>query len=338
MILVTGGTGLVGSHLLYNLLNRGYRIRAIYRSKSKLEAVKDIFGLYSDQPGQYFDKVEWFESDINDLPRLQHAMKDVTRVYHCAAWISFNPKYFKRLKKINIEGTANMVNLSLEHQVEKFCFVSSIASLGTTTDNTLITEETHWNPEDDNSVYAISKYAAEMEVWRGTQEGLKAVIVNPAVILGNGFRGSGSGSLVRMAQKGIKYYTPGGVAVVDVRDVVQAMIMLMESEITDQRFILAGENLHNKEFFGMLAGEFGVTPPSKSVARWKLSMLRLLDWLSSNLFGSKRRLFRSTISSLFSVAFYDGSKIEQKLPFTYTSIDDTVKWIGKTALPKKAED
>jgi len=335
MILVTGGSGLVGSHLLYNLLKKGYTVRAIYRSKSKLKGVKDIFGLYSDQPDQYFEKIEWFESDINDLPRLQLAMQGVTQVYHCAAWISFNPKHFKRLKKINIEGTANMVNLSLACQVDKFCFVSSIASLGTTPDNTLITEETHWNPEDDNSVYAISKYAAEMEVWRGTQEGLKAVIVNPSVILGNGFRSSGSGSLVRMAQRGTKYYTPGGVAVVDVRDVVQAMIMLMESEISDQRFILAGENLHHKAFFGMLAREFGVTPPSRPVARWKLSILRLLDWLSATLFGSKRRLFRSTIRSLFSVAFYDGTKIERMLPFTYTAIDDTVKWIGKTALGKK---
>jgi nucleoside-diphosphate-sugar epimerase len=329
MIRVTGGTGLVGSHLLYSLLNRGYRVRALYREGSKLDRVKQVFALYGDKATGLFEQIDWFESDVNDLPRLQLAIKGITHIYHCAAWISFDPARFKKLKKINVEGTANMVNLSLEHGIQKFCFVSSIASLGTTIDNSLITEETHWNPEDDNSVYAISKYAAEMEVWRATQEGLNAVIVNPSVILGTGLRGSGSGSLIRMASKGQKYYTPGGLAVVDVRDVVMAMIMLMESDISGERFILAGENLYNRDFFNLLAREFEVAGPTKSLSRWKLSLLRLLDWLANRFFGNRRRLFRSTIRSLFSVSFYDGSKIESTIPFTYTPVEESIKWIAK---------
>lgn len=331
MILVTGGTGLVGSHLLYNLISKGYQVRALHRKDSRLDQVRQVFALYTRDTDALFGRIQWFESGINDLPRLQLAMQGITRVYHCAAWISFDPSHFRKLKKINVEGTANMVNLSLEHKVQKFCFVSSIASLGATSSGKLITEETHWNPEEENSVYAISKYAAEMEVWRGTQEGLKAVIVNPSVILGSGLRGTGSGSLVRIAQKGLRYYTPGGISVVDVRDVVTAMTMLMESDIENRRFILAGENIRNKDLFKKLCGVFGSAKPEKPIALWKLSGLRLLDWLSNQLFGTRRRLFRSTVRSMYATAFYDGTHIEEVIPFTYTSIDDTIKWIGKTA-------
>jgi nucleoside-diphosphate-sugar epimerase len=335
MILVTGGTGLVGSHLLYHLISKGQRVRALHRKDSRLDQVEKVFSLYTEKAQSLFEKIEWFESSVNDLPNLEKAFEGVTTVYHCAAWISFDPHHFKKLKKINIEGTANMVNLSLVHKVEKFCFVSSIASLGKTTDGRLITEETHWNPEEENSVYSISKYAAEMEVWRGTQEGLNAVIVNPSVILGSGLRGTGSGSLVRMAQRGLRHYTPGGIAVVDVRDVVTAMIMLTESAVSGQRFILAGENISNQELFEKLCAAFGSEAPKKSVARWKISLLRLLDWLSSILFGTKRRLFRSTVRSMFSTSYYDGSLVEEVIPFTYTSLDDTVKWIGRSAKSKE---
>jgi len=249
MILVTGGTGLVGSHLLYRLLRRGEDVRAVYRSEKSLSQVKDIFSLYTDDPQKLFDMVEWFRADLNDIPVLKDAFADIKQVYHSAAYISFDPGHFNKLKKINVEGTANMVNLSLKAGVEKFCFVSSIAAIGKTVDGSLINEEIYWDPEEDNSVYAISKYGAEMEVWRGTQEGLNAVIVNPAVILGTGARGSGSGSIIRMAAKGAKFYTPGGIALVDVRDVVEAMLQLMDSDIENERFILAGTNIYQKEFF-----------------------------------------------------------------------------------------
>lgn len=329
MILVSGGSGLVGSHLLYRLVENGHNIRAIYRSEKRLAHVKDVFALYTSDPDTIFNKVDWFEADINDIPRLTEAFEGITQVYHSAAYISFDPAHFNTLKKINIEGTANIVNLAIAKKVSKLCYVSSIAALGETTDDELITERTYWNSEADNSVYAISKYGAEMEVWRGTQEGLDAVIVNPSVIIGTGARGSGSGSIVRMAAKGSKYYTPGGISIVDVRDVVSAMYSLMESDVKNEQFILSGSNMLLKEFFEKTATVFNVSPPSKSISKSKLKILRLADWFSSKVFGSRRRLFRTTINSIYTVNYYDGSKIEDHIAFQYTPVADTLSWAAE---------
>ncbi|MCO4822775.1 MAG: SDR family oxidoreductase, partial [Flavobacteriaceae bacterium] len=195
MILVTGGTGLVGSHLLYQLVKADQDIRAIYRSEDKLALVKKVFSYYTEDFEFLFSKIEWLKGDLNNIPLLEDAFKDVGYVYHCAAFISFDPSDYRQLRKINIDGTANIVNLSIINQVKKLCYVSSIAAVGQTETNETINENTEWNKENHHSVYAITKYGAEMEVWRGTQEGLDAVIGNPGIIIGPGFWRAGSGSL-----------------------------------------------------------------------------------------------------------------------------------------------
>ena len=179
MILVTGGTGLVGAHLLLHLLENGEeKIRAIYRKSKQIEKTKSLFELY--KKSDLFSKIGWIQADILDVPSLENAFEEVDYVYHCAGLISFNPDDENQLRKVNIEGTANIVNFCIDKKVTKLCHVSSIAALGNLTQNqTIITEETEWNPEVLHSDYAISKYGAEMEVWRGQQEGLQVVIVNP---------------------------------------------------------------------------------------------------------------------------------------------------------------
>src|SRR5690606_20504662 len=173
----TGGTGLVGSHPLYFLLKGNKQVRAIPRKNSDTESVKKVFALYTSEAESLYKKVDWVEANITDVAALTAACEGVTQVYHCAAFVTFDPSKYKILKKTNIEGTANIVNFCLANKVEKLCFVSSIATLGNTLNGDLINEQTQWNPDDKNSIYAISKYGAEMEVWRGTQEGLDAVIV-----------------------------------------------------------------------------------------------------------------------------------------------------------------
>lgn len=325
MVLVTGGTGLVGSHLLYFLLKRGETVRAVHRKSSRLESVKKVFSYYTDKADDFYNRIEWMEANVTDIPALTEAFQSVSHVYHAAAYISFDPKHFSKLQKSNIEGTANVVNLCLLNGVKKLCHVSSIATFGSSEGDALISEETQWNPEDDNNVYAITKYGAEMEVWRGTQEGLDAVIVNPGVILGEGYWNSGSGMIIKRAAKGIKYYTRGGVAVVDVQDVVIAMITLMESEVVNQKFILAGENLTNKELLNKLASGFKIDGPKREISKWKLVLFSKLDWLVSKLFGSKRRLLRSMVDSLFKTSFYDGSHIERTIDFSYTPTPVTIE-------------
>jgi len=238
MILVTGGTGLVGAHLLYKLTSQNEKIRAIYRSEHKIQLVKNVFESYSADAENLFKKIEWVEADILDIPALLEAFKDITYVYHSAAFVSFEPNKYHLLRRTNIDGTANVVNLCLSENVKKLCYVSSIATLGNELNNKPVSEDTIWNPEADNNDYAITKYGAEMEVWRGTQEGLNAVIVNPGVILGFGFWDNGTGNLFKKAQKGFKFYTSGTIALVSVEDVVKVMIDLMHSDIVNERFVL----------------------------------------------------------------------------------------------------
>ena len=226
MILVTGGTGLVGSHLLYHLSLKNDAIRAIYRTESSLEKVKKVFSYYTND-ATYFDKIEWFQADITQVPAMIPAFEDVKHVYHCAAFISFNRKDYREMRKVNIHGTAIVVNLCVDAKIEKLCFVSSIAAVGESLNDALIDEECEWNKELDNSGYSITKFGAEMEVWRASQEGVEVVIVNPGVILGSGFWNAGSGKLFSQVYNGFKYYTEGITGFVAVQDVVKPMIQLM---------------------------------------------------------------------------------------------------------------
>lgn len=320
---------MVGSHLLYKLLKTNNKVRAIYRREHKLALVKKVFSYYSADDESLFQQIEWVEADITDIPALQRAFQDIDHVYHCAAFVSFEPDKYHVLRKINIEGTANVVNLCLSHQVKKLCYVSSIAAIGHQQNpQQLITEDTNWNQDADNSVYAITKYGAEIEVWRGSQEGIDAVIINPGIIIGPGFWNSGgSSSLIKKIYKGMPYYTHGVTAYVDVDDVVRAMILLMQSPITNERFIVISENLSFKEFQQQTALALGVKPASKEATPLILGLGWRLDWLNRLLTGKRRRLSRQMTRSARSITKYDASKIKNALDFEFkpmqASIEDT---------------
>lgn len=325
MILVTGGTGLVGAHLLFHLLNENQPIRAIYRNEKKFDTVKRIFGYYTNNSDALFDTIEWVKADLNNIPQLTEAFKDVTHVYHCAAFVSFEPDKFNLLQKTNIKGTANIVNFCLDHKVEKLCYVSSIAALGASLNNKAITEDTEWNKEIDNSVYAITKYGAELEVWRGTQEGLDAVIVNPGVIIGPGIWRYGSGSLIKMIYNGLKYYTTGSTGYIDVNDVVKAMIQLVKSDVKNERYILVSENLSFKDFFTKTANYLGVKPPQKEAKPWLLNIAWCLDWLKHKLTRKRRVLSKQTANSAVTTTIYSNNKIKDAIGFEFLPMDKSIE-------------
>jgi len=320
---------LVGSHLLYKLLKTSNKVRAIYRREHKLALVKKVFSYYSADYESLFQQIEWVEADITDIPALQRAFQNIDYVYHCAAFVSFEPDKYHVLRKINIEGTANVVNLCLSHQVKKLCYVSSIAAIGHQQNpQQLITEDTHWNQDADNSVYAITKYGAEIEVWRGTQEGVDAVILNPGIIIGPGLWNSGgSSSLIKKIYKGMPYYTHGVTAYVDVDDVVRAMVLLMQSPIKNERFIVISENLSFKQFQQQTALALGVKPATKEATALILGIGWRLDWLSRLFTGKRRRLSRQMTKSARSITKYDASKIKSTLDFEFkpmqVSIEET---------------
>ena len=334
MILVTGSTGLVGSHLLFKLISDNKKVRAIYRREKTLKRVKHVFSYYSDDAEALFNKIEWIQADINDIPKLQMAFKDVTYVYHCAAFVSFEPDKYKELRKTNIEGTANIVNLSISHQIKKLCYVSSIATIGHHSNpETLIDEQTEWNSEGDNSIYGITKYGAELEVWRGTQEGLDAVIVNPGIILGPGYWNSGgSGSIFKRIYKGMTYYTTGVTGYVDVWDVVEVMKRLTESDIKNEGYILVSENMNFKNFIQKTAEALQVEAPTKEAKSWLLSVAWRLDWLNSKLFGKRRSLTKQTAKSLQNLKRYDNSKIKTALSFEFKPIEKVIEVVSQRYL------
>lgn len=332
MILVTGGTGLVGSHLLYFLLKENRPVRAIHRKNSNTEAVKKVFALYTSEADALYKKIEWVEAKITDIPALTAAFENVTQVYHCAAFISFDPGKFKILKKINIEGTANIVNLSLSKNIKKLCSVSSVATFGSTPNSELITEQTQWNPDEKNSVYAISKYGAEMEVWRGTQEGLDSVIVNPGVILGTAPNDGSSGVFIDLGASGIPFYPSGGMGIVDVEDVVKAMILLMDSSVKNEQFILVSENITYKNLLSEIAPLFQKKPPVKKLPKGIMFFVSGVDWLCNKLFGTDRKLPKATVRSMFTTSFYDASKIKNRLDFEFQPL---VKTLGRIIAERK---
>ncbi|TDI68746.1 MAG: NAD-dependent epimerase/dehydratase family protein [Bacteroidetes bacterium] len=329
MILVTGATGLVGAHLLFALLQKHNTVRATHRASSDLQAVKKVFSFYTDDVETLYKKIEWIEANIIELPALLLAFKDVNTVYHCAAFVSFNQKKYYDLTKTNVEGTANVVNLCLKNKVEKLCYVSSIATLGSTLNGKPITEETHWNPEENNNVYSITKYGAEMEVWRGMREGLNSVIVNPGVILGEGFWNSSSGIIFKNAARGMKYYTTGSSGFVDVRDVVSTMIQLVESDRSNQRYLLVAANLSYLDLFTRLSISFGKKPPSKAIGKNTMLLLSKLDAILSFLFRRKRKLLKSMVHSMYNISNYNALKITTQLDFQYTPIDETLSRVVK---------
>jgi nucleoside-diphosphate-sugar epimerase len=324
MILVTGGTGLVGAHLLYHLLKNDEKIRAIYRSEEKIKAVEKVFSYYTEDTS-LIAKIAWFKADITDIPAMIPAFVGVEKVYHCAAFISFNPKDYKEMRKVNIHGTAIIVNLSIDAKIKKLCFVGSIAAVGDSLNGDLITEENEWNKELDNSGYSITKFGAEMEVWRASQEDVEVVIVNPGVILGSGFWIAGSGKLFSQVKNGFNYYTEGITGFVGVKDVVKAMVLLMNSDVKNERFILVSENKTYKEVFFLIADAFGVKRPSKKIKSWQTNMFWRISSILAVFTKKTPLLSKYSAKSAHEVSKYSSEKIKEKINFQFEEIQTVVK-------------
>ncbi|RSK41842.1 NAD-dependent epimerase/dehydratase family protein [Mangrovimonas spongiae] len=330
MILVTGGTGLVGAHLLVSLSKKQQAIRAIYRDEKKLPLVKKVFSNFNAR--DCFDKIDWVKADLLNIPELSNAFKDATIVYHCAALVSFDPKKYHALRSTNIEGTANIVNLCISNNIKKLCYVSSVATLSKTAGKDTITETSYWNPEESHSIYGITKYGAEMEVWRGTQEGVPAIIVNPGVILGGGFWDDSSCYIFKKIHNGLTYYTKGTAGYVDVLDVVEIMERLMISKIENQNYIVVSDNWTYKNFLEQAATALHVEPPKKEASNILLNIAWRLDWLKSFLTGKDRLLTKHLKNTLQSTKIYSNEKVKKELDYNFTPIEKSINRISKQYL------
>jgi dihydroflavonol-4-reductase len=311
MVLVTGGAGLLGKELITQLLAQGKMVRAIY-NKTPL-------------PNFNSPNLQQLQCNILDVVGLEEAMKNIEQVYHCAAIVTFNPKRKQELFKINIEGTANVVNAALDAGVKKLVHVSSVAALGRIRENEMINETMNWTEETSNSNYGQSKYLSELEVWRGIGEGLDAVMVNPVIILGAGNWNDGSSKLFQSAFNEFPWYATGTTGFVDVRDVAKAMVQLMDSDITAQRFIISAENKSYQQVFNLMAKAFNKKPPHKQVTPLIAKIVWRLEAIKSFFTKQDPLITKETAKTALAKVNFDNSKLLKYLPqFTYRKLEDTI--------------
>jgi len=327
MILVTGGSGLTGSHLLLELSRKAEPLRVLKRNSSDISWVRRIFDYYEpEKGGELFFRMEWVDGDITDPDSLTAAFRDVTTVYHTAGYVSFDPGEHKRLRKINVEGTRHMVELSLKYGVEHFCHVSSVAALGKhhQGDELWVSETDYRKMRKERSCYGFSKLLGELEVWRAMEEGLRAVIVNPVIILGPGNWNRGSARLFKTMQNGSPFYPPGSNGFVDVRDVVRIMLLLTERRISGERFVINAENLSYRQVLSWMAQGFGRKTPSIRAGKGLMILAAMTDKMMSRLAGKPHLLTRETARTSSSHIFYNNEKIKSTLSYEFIPVKEAI--------------
>lgn len=315
---------MVGSHLLYHLLLENEEVRAIHLKTSNLEAVKTVFSYYGSKASSLYNQIQWIEADLNDVPALEQAFVDITSVYHCAALISFSTSSYLKMRRVNIEGTTNIVNLCISNDIKKLCFVSSVAAIENGQDGEIMDETDNWNNNTEKSGYSITKYGAEMEVWRASQEGIPVVIVNPGVIIGPGFWNKGSGKMFSKVKKGLKFYTKGTTGFVCVKDVVELMIKLMNSSIENERFILISENLSYKQVLTDIAKAMGATVPSFQVGSGLLNIIWRFEWLRSKISSQEPLLTKHSARSSVAHHPYSSNKIQNLMNYQFSPVNECI--------------
>lgn len=312
MIFVTGASGLVGSHLIQSLLEKGVAVSALYRTS----------------PPQFAgaEKVKWKQGDLLDINSLEEALEGVHQVYHCAAVVSFAPGQAASMLHVNQEGTANVVNVCIEKGIEKLVYVSSVAALGRIREGQPVDETANWTAETSNSEYGKSKFLAEMEVWRGMGEGLNVVVVNPVIILGAGDWEKGSSEIFKSAYNAFPWYTEGVSGFVDVMDVVEAMQLLMQSEMSGQRYIISADNIKYKEVFTKIAQAFNKRPPYKKVTPFLAALVWRWEAIKGMITGKVPLLTKETAATAQAVVHFDNSKFLQAFPsFRYRNLSNTIQ-------------
>lgn len=321
MILVTGASGFVGQHLVQYLSAQGKPVRALYNSHPPKDELIQL------------PNISWMQCDLLDVYAVEAAMEGVEDIYHCAAVVSFAPGDKQHMLHFNVEATANIVNEAITRNVRKILYVSSIASLGRNATGKEITEEEEWQESKHNSVYSLSKYNAELEIWRGIGEGLDAVIINPGIILGEGNWDEGSARLIRVVYNEFPFYTEGINGWVDVKDVVTIAYKLMNSDISAERFIVSAGNYGYKDIFTQMAIAMGRKPPHIKATALMTGMVWRWNWLRNRLFGSKITVTKETARTATHRNYYNNSKLSVFLPgFQYTPIQDTINRMARSFL------
>lgn len=327
MDLVTGGTGLIGSHVLLELVRRKRPVRALKRESSRLDIVKRVFQFYHPDEGMaLFSGIEWMDGDLSDIDAMMEAMSGVERVFHCAGMVSYDPRDRDRLLELNVEGTRNLVNVALHYGVEAFGHLSSTSALGKAREGEPLDESAKWTVDHRNSDYSVSKFMAEREVWRAREEGLPVVIVNPCIVLGAGDPGRSSTTLIGGVAEGNPFYPPGSNAFIDVRDVAEPLVDLLDGmEHEGERYVLIGEHRSFQEVMERVAEKIGQRPPRFRAGRFLLETTWRTEHLLRSLSGRKPRISKHTARNGLRNMRFSAKKAQRDLGLSPRPIDNAIE-------------
>jgi len=324
MILVTGGTGFLGSHVLAKLAQENIPVRALKRETSSLYQTKRVFEYYNIS--HLFQQIEWINGDLLNYSSLLEATENVTHIFHAGAIVSFQKKDKKSVVSDNIKGTANLVNAALTNKVKRFCHVSSVAALGVTEDESLIDETTQWKSKKSNSAYSIGKYYSELHAWRGFAEGMTGIVVCPSIVIGQEDRFTGISPLIYMVKKGLKYYPIGSNGFVDVRDVADIIVKLtLHTEITNEKFIVNAENLSYRNLLSVISKVVIKPQPTKEASLFKLKMMYFIENILRTLKIKNSKMSLELIQLISRNYSYSNQKIRSAISFNFRSVEESVK-------------
>ncbi len=301
----------------------------MFRDEARKKIVYRLLDFY--YPGEreaLLQKLEWFRGDVLDLADVEDALAGISKVVHCAALVSFHRRDFNSLFRVNRRGTANMVNFSLSSGVNQFIYVSSTAAVGSDSQFTdgLKRETNLWNPNDEVSSYSLSKFSAEKEVWRAKEEGLPVSIVNPSIMFGAGSWEESSLKIFRTLQKGLKYYTKGSNAFVDVRDVTKLILKLIETEKTGERYLVTGTNLKFKELFDRISSQLNVKAPYKLAGPFLTGLAWRLSGILCRIQGKRPTITKESARSSQNDSGFSNEKLLKDFPdFEFTKLEDTIE-------------
>jgi dihydroflavonol-4-reductase len=323
MVLITGATGLLGSHICRELSEQNIPFKALKRANSDVSLL-----------GHLASQIAWVEAGLEEINVLEEALVGVKTVIHCAAIVSYDKRDAEAMRQVNVEATRDLVNLCLTGGIQKFVYVSSVAALGRTKAPSELDENAQWQDSPLNTHYALTKYQAELEVWRGHAEGLPVLVVNPSLVLGEGDGQKSSTRLFQYVREENKYYTGGLVNYVDVKDVAHCVVALWESGVSGERFILSAGTVTYKELMEKIAKHMGKRPPSRLAKGWMLWLALWSESLKALLTGSRPKVTSETIRATNAHVFYNNHKVVKHLNYEFTPLEDTLERVVADLMKK----
>ena len=307
-ILVTGGTGLLGSYMLRWFRHHGYtNLTATFHNDSKT------------LPADLQQGIEWKKLVLPDIQDTHEIISGMDWVIHTAAYIGYNKNEKAKLLAINQEGTKHIVNACLEHQVKHFIYVGSIGALGKEKNFATLNEASPWLQNEFSTTYGLSKYLGELEAWRGSIEGLNVTAVLPSVILGTGDWQRSSLQIFDRVAKKSGWYPGGQTGYVDVRDLANFIGLILEKNKPGERWILNAENLSYEVIYRMIGQVLGLQKNFRPAPRWLANVI-----LSSISLMTGKQLGKEILAPAYATFSYDHSKSLALDGFSYRPIEETI--------------